>query len=40
MDNENILEDFCNRIAAEIRLPEAIKKIIKSISIFLVLLIV
>jgi superfamily II DNA or RNA helicase len=24
MDNENILEDFCNRIAAEIRLPEAL----------------
>jgi superfamily II DNA or RNA helicase len=26
MDNENILEDFCNRIAAEIRLPEAMNK--------------
>ena len=26
MDNENILEDFCNRIAAEIRLPEALNK--------------
>ncbi len=25
-DNENILEDFCNRIAAEIRLPEALNK--------------
>lgn len=24
MDNANILEDFCNRIAAEIRLPEAL----------------
>lgn len=24
MDGENILEDFCNRIAAEIRLPEAL----------------
>jgi hypothetical protein len=23
MDGENILEDFCNRIAAEIRPPEA-----------------
>lgn len=26
MDNENILEDFCNRITAEIRLPEALNK--------------
>ncbi len=26
IDNENILEDFCNRIAAEIRLPEALNK--------------
>lgn len=26
MDNENILDDFCNRIAAEIRLPEALNK--------------
>ena len=26
MDNENILEDFCNRIAAEIRLPEALNR--------------
>ncbi|AOZ99072.1 DEAD/DEAH box helicase [Flavobacterium commune] len=26
MDNKNILEDFCNRIAAEIRLPEAMNK--------------
>ena len=26
MDDENILEDFCNRIAAEIRLPEALNK--------------
>ena len=26
MDNENILEDFCNRIAAEIRLPEALNQ--------------
>lgn len=26
MDNENILEDFCNRIAAEIRLSEALNK--------------
>lgn len=26
MDNENILEDFCNRIASEIRLPEALNK--------------
>lgn len=26
MDNENILEDFCDRIAAEIRLPEALNK--------------
>lgn len=26
MDGENILEDFCNRIAAEIRLPEALNK--------------
>ncbi|PDS26732.1 DUF3427 domain-containing protein [Flavobacterium branchiophilum] len=26
MDNEDILEDFCNRIAAEIRLPEALNK--------------
>lgn len=26
MDNENILEDFCNRVAAEIRLPEALNK--------------
>jgi superfamily II DNA or RNA helicase len=26
MDNENILDDFCNRIAAEIRLPEAMNK--------------
>ncbi len=26
MDNENILADFCNVIAAEIRLPEAINK--------------
>ncbi|MNX37986.1 type I restriction enzyme EcoKI subunit R [compost metagenome] len=25
-DNENILDDFCNRIAAEIRLPEALNK--------------
>lgn len=25
-DNENVLEDFCNRIAAEIRLPEALNK--------------
>jgi superfamily II DNA or RNA helicase len=25
-DNENILEDFCGRIAAEIRLPEALNK--------------
>ncbi len=25
-DNENILEDFCNRIGAEIRLPEALNK--------------
>lgn len=25
-DGENILEDFCNRIAAEIRLPEALNK--------------
>lgn len=25
-DNENILEDFCNRIAAEVRLPEALNK--------------
>lgn len=26
MDNEDILVDFCNRIAAEIRLPEALNK--------------
>ncbi|KIO53879.1 DUF3427 domain-containing protein [Flavobacterium hibernum] len=26
MDNENILDDFCDRIAAEIRLPEALNK--------------
>lgn len=26
MDGANILEDFCNRIAAEIRLPEALNK--------------
>lgn len=26
MDNENILEDFCYKIAAEIRLPEALNK--------------
>ncbi len=26
MDGENIFEDFCNRIAAEIRLPEALNK--------------
>lgn len=26
MDGENILEDFCDRIAAEIRLPEALNK--------------
>lgn len=26
MDSENILDDFCNRIAAEIRLPEALNK--------------
>jgi superfamily II DNA or RNA helicase len=26
MDNKNILEDFCNKIAAEIRLPEAMDK--------------
>nr|WP_315149825.1 DUF3427 domain-containing protein [uncultured Flavobacterium sp.] len=26
MDGENILEDFCNRIAAEIRLPEALNQ--------------
>lgn len=26
MDGENILTDFCNRIAAEIRLPEALNK--------------
>lgn len=26
MDGENILEDFCNKIAAEIRLPEAMNK--------------
>jgi superfamily II DNA or RNA helicase len=26
MDNENILEDFCNRIAAEIRLTEALNR--------------
>ncbi len=26
MDNEDILQDFCNRIAAEIRLPEALNK--------------
>lgn len=26
MDGENILEDFCSRIAAEIRLPEALNK--------------
>jgi superfamily II DNA or RNA helicase len=26
MDGENILEDFCNKIAAEIRLPEALNK--------------
>ncbi|WP_026726734.1 DUF3427 domain-containing protein [Flavobacterium sasangense] len=26
MDGENVLEDFCNRIAAEIRLPEALNK--------------
>ncbi|GAB3025710.1 DEAD/DEAH box helicase [Spirosoma pulveris] len=26
MDNENILTDFCNTIAAEIRLPEALNK--------------
>lgn len=26
MDGENILEDFCNRIASEIRLPEALNK--------------
>lgn len=26
MDGENILEDFCERIAAEIRLPEALNK--------------
>jgi len=26
MDGENILEDFCGRIAAEIRLPEALNK--------------
>lgn len=26
MDGDNILEDFCNRIAAEIRLPEALNK--------------
>jgi superfamily II DNA or RNA helicase len=26
MDGENILKIFCNRIAAEIRLPEALNK--------------
>ncbi|UOK41493.1 MULTISPECIES: DUF3427 domain-containing protein [Flavobacterium] len=26
MDGENILDDFCNRVAAEIRLPEALNK--------------
>ena len=26
MDGANILEDFCNRIAAEIRLPEALNQ--------------
>ncbi len=26
MDNENILEDFCDKIAAEIRLPEALNR--------------
>ncbi|OOV17984.1 hypothetical protein BXU11_17445 [Flavobacterium sp. LM5] len=26
MDGEDILEDFCNRIAAETRLPEALNK--------------
>jgi len=26
MDNENILDDFCNKIAAEIRLPEALNR--------------
>lgn len=26
MDNENILDDFCGRIAAEIRLPEALNR--------------
>ena len=26
MDNEDILQDFCNRIAAEIRLPEALNR--------------
>lgn len=26
MDNENILEDFCHRVAAEIRLPEALNR--------------
>lgn len=26
MDGEDVLEDFCNRIAAEIRLPEALNK--------------
>ncbi|MDX1364929.1 MAG: DEAD/DEAH box helicase family protein, partial [Arenibacter latericius] len=26
MDNENILDDFCDRIAAEIRLPEALNR--------------
>ena len=30
MDGENILEDFCNRIAAEIRLPEALNQKILS----------
>ena len=26
MDNENILDDFCDRVAAEIRLPEALNR--------------
>jgi len=30
MDNENILDDFCNKIAAEIRLPEALNQKILS----------
>jgi hypothetical protein len=32
MDGEDILEDFCNRIAAEIR--QALNEIIKSVQYF------